>query len=320
MPMILGLDAGASNTRVITAEYGQDRKPSPCRELLLGPGNFRHLGRSGIASMVCEIIEECGLEPSARWSVVGGFAGAGTTQSRQDIRTVFERAGFPANRIHITNDADLLLDAVGEGIVLIAGTGSVCMGRSKRNSDRGANGNRVQVRSGGYGFRMPSEIGGYFLGIHAIDIALQVADGRRDGSSLHRLVMDHLGLASAVEITPLLYPEEEAFRVQETVAALAPLVLQAAADGDRSAANLVATMVDGLAEHLVSVHARLGVGGTVVALHGGLFASPRAIELLIDPLRHHPLVRNRGLQFRTNLSVDDPDPLLAAMGAILRAP
>ncbi len=311
--MILGLDAGGSNTRVLIAEYGADGDPSPRRELTLGPGNFRQLGRAGTATLVNQIVETSGLDEPEQWSVVGGFAGAGTAQSRQDIRAVFEGAGFLHNRIHITNDADLLLDAVGEGIVLIAGTGSVCMGRAYRD------GRRVEVRSGGYGYRMPSEIGGYFLGINAIDIALQVADSRRrEGSALHQLVMDRLGLQSPVEITPILYPEEGGAGVQERVAALAPLVLQAAADGDRAAAALVAKTVDGLADHLVSVHTRLASGATSVALHGGLFSNPLAGEQLIDPLRQHASIRDRQLRLRLfGTSTAHAEHLLAAMKAFL---
>ena len=314
--MILGIDAGGSNSRVITAEYGVDNAPTLRCERMLGPGNFRHLGRSGTAALVREVMQICAIDQPQDWSVLGGFAGAGTDRSRQDIRTLFESQGFRANRIHITNDAGLLLDAIGEGIVLIAGTGSVCMGRTGRPDD-----GLVEVRSGGYGFRMPSEIGGYYLGIQAIDIALQVADGRQqETSSLHQLVMDHLDLKSPAEITPLLYPEEGGAGVQETVATLAPVVLKAAADGDAAATALVGRMVDGLADHLISVHEKLGIDAAAVALHGGLFRDPLAPDLLIKPLRHHPLIIGRSLQFCTfDPSSKDPDPLLAAMGQFLRA-
>lgn len=302
---VLGLDAGGSNTRVLTAEIDTNANPRKTCDRLLGPGNFRHLGRDGVAALVREAVDSCAIVATADWMVVGGFAGAGTAASRNAIRAAFIAHGFAAERVHVTNDGGLLLDAIGEGIVLIAGTGSLCMGRRT--------GGDGDIRAGGYGYRMPSETGGYFLGIHAIDVALQVADGRRqDDSALREVVMNHLGIASPVEITPLLYPEGGTAAVQEKVAALAPRVLDVAGGGDQAAAGLVDQVVGGMAEHLLGVYRRLGLDRPLVGLHGGLFADPHADLLLLEPLRRHPLLRDLGLRL-SRLAPPGIDPLLAAM-------
>ena len=49
---VLGLDAGGSNTRVLTAEIDTNANPRKTCDRLLGPGNFRHLGRDGGAACV----------------------------------------------------------------------------------------------------------------------------------------------------------------------------------------------------------------------------------------------------------------------------
>ena len=302
---VLGLDAGGSNTRVLTAEINANTSPRTTCDRLLGPGNFRQVGRDGVAALVREAMDFCAILPKADWMVVGGFAGAGTAASRDVIRALFVAHGFAAERVHITSDGGLLLDAIGEGIVLIAGTGSVCMGRRT-----GVDG---EIRAGGYGYRMPSEIGGYFLGMHAIDIALQLSDGRRqEDSALREVVINHLGITSPVEVTPLLYPENGAAAIQEKVAALAPLVLDVAAGGDQAAGGLVGQVVDGMARHLLGVYRRLGLDRPVVGLHGGLFAGPHTDLLLLEPLRRHPFLRDLGLRL-SRLGPPGIDPLTAAM-------
>ena len=307
---IVGIDAGGSKTRVVVAA-GMDleRDAVDCfDEAILGPGNYRQVGREGVRALAREIIARFRLQDLQQTLVVGGFAGAGTAESHAEITRVFEAEGFSRKNLSITSDAGLLLRALGdEGIVLIAGTGSICLGRRPGR----------EVRAGGYGYRLGSEAGGYYLGIGALDAALKIEDGRRqEPTALYQRVREYFGLDDLQHIVPLLYPAgEEAGSVQEKVAGLSRLVLQEARQGDRVAARLVGEAVDELADHIRAVYCRLGIERSVVGLHGGLFADPQSCELLIRPLQAHSRLKDLDLEW---VRPDDRDALIQAMKFTLK--
>ena len=313
---IVGIDAGGSKTRVVAvaAQDLEGRAAGRCAEAILGPGNYRYLGDAGVRLLAREIVARLHIEQPRQTRIVGGFAGAGTAASQGAIQDAFVAAGFAKENLVITSDAGLLLEALGgSGIVLIAGTGSICMGRIR---DPAAPGQSPIVRAGGYGYRMASEAGGYYLGMGAIEAALKIQDGRRQQATvLDQEVRDYFGLENLQEITPILNPAAgDQGSVQENVAGLARRVLRAASTGDAVAAALVEGAVADLADHVRAVWDRLDVPKSAVGLHGGLFADPHAEELLIMPLQKHSLLRGLELEFATlGIKADDADPLLEAM-------
>jgi|GEM_PF-4863020 len=310
---VLGLDAGGSKTRVCLVPR-VDPSPDSISTQIFGPGNFRQMGPTGIRALLREIIPVLELTPSDTL-VVAGFAGAGTAESQQAIRQIFIEEGFRAdNAQSITSDGGLLLWALGnDGIALVAGTGSICIGRRLDSSDSAG---YLEVRAGGYGHRLPSEVGGYRLGIGAIEAAVAIEDGRRQTpTSLYESVKEHFSLANLQHIITDLYPTYEGTGdVRERVAELSGAVFAAAAAGDEVAVELVEHMVDVLADHVRAVHTKLGEQATIAGLHGGLFADPHAGELLTAPLCRHQLLNTRPLQFETlGVHPNDRDPLLEAM-------
>lgn len=356
---VIGIDAGGSKTRVLSGCSEDFLRGAAERldEVILGPGNFRQLGTEGIRGLAREIVARHRIEAVASVLIVGGFAGAGTPQSHRDIEVILAAEGFRTENVTVTSDAGLLLEALGgSGIVLIAGTGSICMGRtgpaavdpadetrttgraggSDRDAPRtevraGAPNNNAaeapptEARAGGYGYRLPSEPGGYFLGIRALDAALKIEDGRRHPpTALFGRVREYLGLDSLRQIVPTLYPEaSRGGSVQEKVAGLAGTVMEEAAAGDAVAAAIVDEAVSAFADHIRAVHEKLSKSGPtrpqVVGLHGGLFVDPHADELLIGPLEDHPHVAGRGLSFETlGVRAGDPDPLMEVR-SVLRA-
>ena len=261
-----------------------------------------------------EITSRLQLADPSYTLVVGGFAGAGTEQSQDAIRQILVEEGFRADNVRsITSDGGLLLWALdNDGIALIAGTGSLCIGRRRGSSA----GDYIEARAGGYGYRMPSEVGGYRLGVGAIDAALAIEDGRQQTPTiLYQVVKEHFSLADLQQIIPHLYPStEQKDDVREKVAALSGAVFAAAAAGDGVATGLVTQLVEELADLIQAVFVNLGRSPATVGLHGGLFTDPHAPDLLLAPLRHHDLLSSLPLKLTTlDIAPDDPDPLLEAM-------
>jgi N-acetylglucosamine kinase-like BadF-type ATPase len=319
MTIVVGIDAGGSKTRVVAAAREDLKSGAAGRlaEALLGPGNYRHLGDAGVRLLAREIVARLQIEQPQETRVVGGFAGAGTPQSQSAIQDAFAAEGFRQENLIITSDAGLLLEALGgSGIVLIAGTGSICMGRRQDYAAPEKNGT---VRAGGYGYRLGSEAGGYCLGMGAIEAALKIEDGRRqEATVLYKKVREYFGLENLQEIAPILNPAEgERGSVQEKVAGLARIVLQAASAGDAVAAALVERAVADLADYVGAVCDKLGAQKSVVGLYGGLFADPHSEELLVTPLRQHLFLRGLELEFETlGTRESDRDPLVEAMRSV----
>lgn len=310
---VLGLDAGGSKTRVCLVPR-VDLAADSISTQIFGPGNFRQVGPVGIRALLREIASSLQIIPSGTL-VIGGFAGAGTLESQEAIRQILIEEGFLLDNVSaITSDGGLLLWALGnDGIALVAGTGSICIGRRRQSSDSA---DYLEVRAGGYGHRLPSEVGGYRLGIGAIEAALAIEDGRgQSPTSLYKSVKEHFSLANLQHIIPELYPtDERKDDVRERVAALSGTVFAAAAAGDSVAAGLVENMVDVLADHVRAVHAKLGAQPTTVGFHGGLFADPHAETLPLAPLYRHPILDPLPLRFEAlGVHPEDRDPLLEAI-------
>src|SRR5712692_6540310 len=158
----------------------------------------------------------------------------------------------------------------GAGIFLNAGTGSIAFARDRNG--------RVH-RSGGYGWHRGDEGGGYWLGRRALLAAGRAIDGRGEGSTLLSRLLAALGLTdfdTLIRWASLATPAQ--------VAALAPLVLNAAAEGevvaqravDDAARELVA-LVQVLAPHFPEEdQVAVTTGGGLLRPSSPLFAAVRA--------------------------------------------
>lgn len=315
MREIIGIDAGGSKTSVVHASFTDSVNTDLqlIAEADFGAYNYRQDGITALHRLIKQILASFEIEDRRTTLLLGGFAGAGTPKSHEDIQKTFEKHGFRRDLINIKSDADLLLMAIGnEGIVLTAGTGSMCLGRRKIRED----GREMNVRAGGYGFRAYSEPGGYQLGMRAIDVALKIEDGReQEPTVLYTRIKDYFGIANLEEIIPIIYaPVATNSHINRQIAGIAKLVLKASHEGDKMANRLVTDVVDNFADHILAVYRRLGLENPLVGLHGGLFADRHGDELFIKSLMQHALLKEYQLTFVTlGTKKGDTDPLREAM-------
>ncbi len=315
MVKIIGIDAGGSKTRIVCCDKEDLQKDTSIgiQDELLRSGNYRQLGKAGVRVLIREIMTRFQIDDPDMSFVLGGFAGAGTPETRCEIESAFEDEGFQKTNVTVMHDAGLLLRALGDdGIVLIAGTGSICFGRK----DLSTQGDSIEARAGGYGYQVFSEMGGYNLGMRAVDAVLKIADGRKqEPTVLYQRLKDCFGLEDLQQITSILQPEgEQKVFASEKVADLSKIVLRAAHEGDNVAKGLVDRAVNEYADHIQAVYERLGSQATKVGLHGGLFANPHGDELLLGPLQRHPDLIDLDLKFETiGVRDGDRDGLIEAL-------
>jgi glucosamine kinase len=309
---VLGIDAGGTKTRVIhgALESGDASLLKEYQSRIFGPANFRQAGSEGIARLIADITVELAGGSPAQTVVVAGFAGVGTSDAEQAVRQLFENQGYTHPSNVITSDVGLLLRALqNNGILLVAGTGSICMGRvGGRESST--------IRAGGWGFRLGDAGSAYHLGIKALETAAKIHDCilPRTASSLYDAVMSHFYFSTFSESMGMLYPEDVSVSVQEAVAGFAPVVVTAAHQGDVEAERIVSETTEALASYVDSVYRGLTIENPTVGLFGGLFSHPLADTFFIPQIFSRPMLEglNADVRHLQTESVEQ-DPLTMAI-------
>lgn len=214
--------------------------------------------------------------------LVVGAAGAGRATEARELQQAL-RAEAVAHTVVVTTDIAIALDGAlgaGAGIVLAAGTGSIAIARD---------GTGASVRAGGHGWQMGDEGSGYAIGRAALGAVSRAADGRGAETTLSTRLLDATrsgDFDGLVRWTASAGPPE--------VAALAPYVLAAAADGDATARAIVHYAAEELAGLVLHLRRKLGVEAPAVALTGGLLTNPFLREALEARLKKEGITPTPG--------------------------
>ena len=272
MKYFIGIDGGGTRTTaVVTDETGQELK--------------RLSGEAGIVNVLepeagAHILADLATHALAEARVTQlasvlccALAGAGREHERVRLEQALSALRI-AEHVHVVPDFTAALhDAFGDGpgILIIAGTGSSAWGRA-------ADG-RCQ-RAGGWGHIIGDEGSAYSLGRVALMLAMREFDGRGE----HARYMDAV-LAQTKVVSEEGLVRWAAAATKGDVAALAPVVFDAAQRGSLSAQDAIDDAAAELAMHVAALYDRLGPWDTppAVALSGGLVEPGR-------PLRE-PLLR-----------------------------
>lgn len=146
------------------------------------------------------------------------------------------------------------------GAILLAGTGSICYGRTHWN------GKLEEHRTGGWGHIMGDEGSGYAIGQAILRSVARSADGREPPTCLTSLVYGALNTDSLAGILAQVYAGTD----KRAIAALAPLLDQACAQGDSAALAIAQEAAEELALLTVPVLERLKLTGDRLALSGSI--------------------------------------------------
>jgi len=270
---VLGIDAGGTSTIATIA----DETGNVLGRGQSGSGNVDDLGidatRANLAAAIDVARGEAELD---RMPFDAAFIGMAGIVSEADHAVAAE----VVHPLELVDDGVLEIDhdcrvalagalSGRPGIVLIAGTGSSCYGRS-------ADGASTLV--GGWGSMVGDEGSGHWFGVEAIRAAAHAADGRGRPTSLRSSVTSALGLN---ELRDLLHRLHIQGMSRSAIASLAPLVMTAAADGDAVATAIVARGAEELAGLVAAAASQLNLEGQPqVGLVGGVFG---AGEVLMAP-------------------------------------
>lgn len=295
-PFVVGVDGGGTGSRALLMDLqGRELHMVGGPPGLVDPSDPQGAARA-MAGVVREAARQADLRLPAE-ALWAGLAGAGRREAREGVEAALATLGL-ARRVSVGMDVQgAHRDAfgAGPGFVLVVGTGSMGWGRDPEGRE---------VRVGGWGSFLGEEGAGYWMGMEALRAVARAADGREPPTLLVPTILEALHLPDPHSLIRWV---GEASKGE--VGALAPLVLEAASQGDPSAKDLIGRGLEALGRYLdVLARAWAPWGGSFpVALAGGMAGEG-------GPLRESlsRMVAERGgiLHF---------GPVVAARGAALLA-
>jgi N-acetylglucosamine kinase-like BadF-type ATPase len=264
-PCVVGIDGGGTTTRAAVLDRsGQLRGVGRG-----GPSNYDDVGEEGARENIDEAVREAqaqaGLEERPFAAAFLGLAGIVSEEDRTVVRRIAQTLELAAPE-HVGAGHDARAALAGAlngrpGVVLIAGTGSSCYGRTVTGES---------WMAGGWGALLADEGSGYWLGVEAMTAAVRAHDGRGPETVLRRRVEEYLELEDLNKIMHRVYVDGLS---RTETAALAPLVFEAARAGDEGAQALLRRGAGELAASVQAVAERLGMAGNgfELARVGGLW-------------------------------------------------
>lgn len=302
LDLVVGFDAGGTSTKcaLMTTEGQVVARGSA------GPGNYQLIREEGVRQVLTEAFNEAVQSLDAQAQILGAFlgiAGATTASERSRILAVCQGLGI-APVWRVMGDMVPALAAGtggGEGIVIVGGTGSISWGCDATGAT---------ARAGGWGYLLGDEGSGYDIGQKALIAAFQSYDGRGPKTSLNNRILHSLGCTDILDLVGTVYSHEQP---RTMIASLAPLVIEAAHDGDSVAGSILEGAAGEYVSAILAVYRQLHFETEVtVVATGGLFQGTEAlfqrVRLLLSPVL--PEAR---------LVVPDVDPVVGACYLALRA-
>lgn len=247
----IGVDAGGTKTAAVA--YGPQGQR--LAQAHAGPGNGTAGGTAATDNILAAIAACRDAASGECINILVGMAGLDPAQAPALGSMFAQRLGVPCS---VVSDGELALTAAhqgGDGLLIIAGTGSIAYGR------RG----ETLLRRGGWGHMLGDEGSAYAITLHAIRMALADLD---DGLPEHPLTSALLRAAGASRLRQLV---ERVYNLPKAeTAALAPAVTDLGAAGDPRSADILAQAGQALAHMAAALSARLGLAAPKVALSGGI--------------------------------------------------
>lgn len=269
---VLGVDGGGSKTRAVVADGGG----KILGEGLAGASNPLRVGVSEAVGAIRDAVDRACAEAGVRRSdIVAAEVGlAGVKRADIRERMVAALAELGLGTVEVVTDADIALYGATSGkpgLVIIAGTGSVCCGVNARGR---------RACAGGWGPVVGDEGSGSWIARRALQAVAHATDGRGPKTALVEAACAYFNVAKAEDLSTAVYAPNV---TNSRIAGFAGRVVEAAKKRDVVAREIVEAAGRELARAAAAVIRKLRMERERfhVAYVGGVFA---AGALILDPL------------------------------------
>lgn len=227
--LFLGVDGGGTKTQI--ALMNESGKVTS--EGFAGPSNPLRVGiETAVTNIAKAINEACDRDGVSRGDIAAatlGLGGVRRADLKRSVRESFiKRLGI--RNVEVVTDAEIALYATTEGkpgLVVIAGTGSVCLGKNEKGE---------MAISGGWGPLAGDEGGGVGIAQQALHTIAKASDGRGEPTLLSQRASEYFRASGPENLIVAIYsPQIDNSRI----AGFARLVVETAQDGDRIAMEIL---------------------------------------------------------------------------------
>jgi N-acetylglucosamine kinase-like BadF-type ATPase len=269
-----GIDGGGTKTAVALLAPGG----IALGRAVFGPLN-PNSGRAAAEKTLSDCFAWLKTQPgglAACGAICAGSAGISNPDARRFLEDTIRQNGYTGPLSLVGDQVTALAGALGRpvGAVLIAGTGSICYARAADGAEQ---------RVGGWGHLIDDEGSGYALGRDILRAVVRAEDGRGPKTALSALVAQRLGSPEIGAVIRFTYAPET---TKKEIAALAPLLGDALAQGDAAAHTILEHAIAEMAAMAAAALRPLGLEAGELAMLGSVLEKNAAIRVGVQEALH----------------------------------
>ena len=273
--LVAGVDGGGTATRAAIL----DDRHRVVAEGHAGPSNPLRVGIATAASAVRDAIDQACSEASIHrddiLAAAVGLAGVRRKDIRDHMREKLSECLKQIKPIELFTDGEIALyGATGgaAGLVVIAGTGSICCGRNPQGK---------HVCAGGWGPIVGDEGGGSWIARKALQAVAQATDGRGPKTALASAALNYFKISTPDDLSTAIYAPN---MTNDRLAGFGRQVMRVAEGGDEVARDILrrAGQQLGIAATAVIRNLHMENEEFRVAYVGGVYG---AGDLVLLPMR-----------------------------------
>lgn len=277
MRYVIGIDGGGTKTHLNIATLDGEKLAS----CVTGSSNLAAEGKTAVARRLVELIksalEGAGLSGEDCAFLFMGAAGVVSEGGKAALTDILSEV-IARDKIRVTDDAVPAFEGAlgrGSGILLISGTGSICLAKDDY-------GNSCIV--GGKGHLCGDEGSGFFIGQAVLRSIFSAFDGRGDKTALVHLVYERLNVSSPQELMDAIYANGGMSK--EQIASFAPLCTLACEQGDPVADRILQDAAQQLFLHVAAAVGKLSFpeNRTCLAYSGSILKKDTCLRLKFQSL------------------------------------
>ncbi|MCW6110752.1 N-acetylglucosamine kinase [Clostridium sporogenes] len=222
MDYVIGVDAGGTKTEAIA----YDLKGHELIKKVTGFGNLV-LNEKEAINNILNSIKTC-IDKLSKEGLKKIYIGAAGMEVANNAYVIEKniKENFHAD-VLVINDGELALKAVlkgQDGILTIAGTGSICIGIR----------NNIKDKCGGWGHLLGDEGSGYSIAINALKRMIYEEELKLEKSKLHKEILKELNIRSTDEICAFVYSS-----TKDKIASLTTLISKLGEEGEENAIDIL---------------------------------------------------------------------------------
>lgn len=237
----IGIDGGGTKSRLAVIESDEETF-----RVETGGINYNSFSEDTIRDHLTTALRQLRDQGFAKTECTGigiGAAGISNPKAAPFLKEVLRKLGFTCPIVIAGDHEAALLGGVGKnaGILLIGGTGSICIARS----DSGK-----RFRCGGYGHIIDDAGSAYAVGRDMLNAIVRMEDGRGEETALRDAVYQHLQIQSLSELMDYVY---NATKTKRDIAALAVCMTEELIRSDAVAGEIARKAAEELGLHVETV-------------------------------------------------------------------